>query len=85
MKKAFFIGCNALGDTLCTTPAVRAFRKANPGTFIAYIVQSAPYCRVLDNNPDIDMVIYNEHLWLHGMEGFTHAMVSLPALDFDET
>lgn len=70
MKKAFFIGCNALGDTLCTTPAVRAFRKANPDVFIAYIAHNATYCRVLDGNPDVDLVIYNEYLWLHGMDGF---------------
>jgi hypothetical protein len=50
MKKAFFIGCNALGDTLCTTPALRAFRKANPDIFVSYVVQNATYCRALDGN-----------------------------------
>ena len=85
MKKAFLIGCNALGDTLCTTPAVRAIRKANPHIFITYIVQNAPYCRVLDDNPDIDLVIYNEHLWLHGMEGFTLEWFHSLPLDIDES
>ena len=84
MRKAFFIGCNALGDTLCTTPAIRAFRKANPHTFIVYVTHNAAYCRVLDANPDIDLVIYNEHMWLHGMEGFTWEwFYSLP-LGLDE-
>lgn len=84
MKKAFFIGCNALGDTLCTTPALRAFRKANPDVFVSYIVQNATYCRVLDGNPDIDLVIYNEHLWLHGMERFTIEWFHSLPLEIDE-
>ena len=84
MKKAIFVGCNALGDTLCSTPAVRAFRQANPGVFIAYVLQNAPYCRVLDGNPDIDLVLYNEHLWLHGMAGFGVDWVHSLPLDLDE-
>jgi ADP-heptose:LPS heptosyltransferase len=85
MTKAFFVGCNALGDTLCTTPAIQAYRKANPHTFITYIVHNAPYCRVLDGNPDIDLVIYNERLWLGGMGGFSWDwFYSLP-LDILET
>ena len=85
MKKAFFIGCNALGDTLCSTPAVRAFRRANPDVFIAYIAQNATYCRVLDSNPDIDLVIYNEYLWLHGMEGFSIDWFHSLPVDIEET
>lgn len=85
MKKAFFIGCNALGDTLCTTPAVRAFRQANPDTFIAYIAHNATYCRVLDGNPDIDLVIYNEYLWLRGMEGFAIEWFHSLPLEIEET
>jgi ADP-heptose:LPS heptosyltransferase len=77
--KAFFIGCNALGDTLCTTPVVRAFRERHPDTFITYVTQNATYCRVLDANPDIDLVLYNEHLWLHGTTTLTQDWVlSLP-------
>jgi ADP-heptose:LPS heptosyltransferase len=79
VSKAFFIGCNALGDTLCTTPVVRAFRLRHPDTFITYVVQNATYCRVLDANPDIDVVLYNEHLWLHGTAAVTPDWVySLP-------
>lgn len=85
MKRAFFIGCNALGDTLCTTPAVRSFRQANPNVFIAYIVQNATYCRVLDGNPDIDLVIYNEHLWLRGMDGFAVEWFHTLPLEVEET
>ena len=85
MKKAFFIGCNALGDTLCTTPTVRAFRKANPDVFIAYIAHNANYCRVLDGNPDIDLVVYNEYLWLRGMEGFAIGWFHSLPLEIEET
>jgi ADP-heptose:LPS heptosyltransferase len=66
MDRVFFLGCNALGDTLCTTPVVRAFRASNPDCFITYIVHNAAYCHVLDANPDIDLTIYSEHLWMHG-------------------
>lgn len=71
MKKAFFVGCNALGDTLCTTPAVRAFRRANPDSFLVYITHNATYCRVLDGNPDLDMVLYNEALSVYGRDLMT--------------
>jgi ADP-heptose:LPS heptosyltransferase len=30
-------------------------------------VQSAPFCRVLDGNPDIDLLIYNEQLYFRGI------------------
>jgi ADP-heptose:LPS heptosyltransferase len=78
-KQAVFVGCNALGDTLCTTPVVRAFRERHEDVFITYVVQNATYCRVLDANPDIDLVLYNEHLWLHGTAAVTPTWVySLP-------
>jgi ADP-heptose:LPS heptosyltransferase len=61
-----FLGVNLLGDCLCTTPTVRAFRRNHPDAFITYIVQNEPHCRILDGNPDIDLVIYSEALALHG-------------------
>lgn len=71
LRSAFFVGCNALGDTLCTTPVVRAFRAGNPRAQVTYITQSAGYCRVLDGNPDIDLVLYSERLWMHGLADFS--------------
>ena len=65
--KAVFLSLNALGDTLCTTPAIHAFRRANPDATIVYIAQSAPFCRVLDNNPDIDLLLYSEDLYFRGL------------------
>ena len=66
MKKAVFLGVNALGDTLCTTPVLRAFKQKAPDTFVIYVVQDAGFCRVLDGNPDADMVLYSEQLYLNG-------------------
>jgi ADP-heptose:LPS heptosyltransferase len=71
VRKAIFVGYNALGDTLCTTPVVRAFRQANPGVCIVYVVHNAAYCRVLDANPSIDLVLYNDALGQHGLSQCT--------------
>ena len=85
MEKAVFIGFNALGDTLCTTPILRAFKKRNPETSLVYIVPNWPFCRVLDANPDIDLVIYNEQMYLQGPAVIsTQWLHSLP-LDIRET
>lgn len=85
MKKAIFIGFNALGDTLCTTPVLRAFRKIHPGTFLVYIVQNAPFCRVLDANPDIDMILYSEQMYLSGLTFFSEAWLHSLPLEIEET
>jgi ADP-heptose:LPS heptosyltransferase len=63
---AFFLGVNLLGDFLCTTPTVRGYRLRHPRAFITYIVHNAPYCRLLDGNPDIDLVLYRDDLYRHG-------------------
>ena len=69
MRKAVFVGYNALGDTLCTTPALRAFRRSHPDAFIVYLVQNSTFCRVLDGNPDVDLVLYNEVMYANqGLE-----------------
>lgn len=67
MQKAIFLGLNALGDTLCTTPAVHAFRRLHPETTIVYVTQAAPFCHVLDDNPDIDLLIYSEQMYHSGI------------------
>lgn len=81
VNKAVFLGVNALGDTLCTTPVIRAFRRANPGTAIVYLTQAAPFTRVLDGNPDIDLLIYSERLYHNGIPDNTAAWLSLLPLD----
>jgi ADP-heptose:LPS heptosyltransferase len=81
VNKAVFLGVNALGDTLCTTPVIRAFRRANPGTAIVYLTQAAPFTRILDGNPDIDLLIYSERLYFNGIPDNTAAWISLLPLD----
>ena len=50
MSRAIFLSLNALGDTLCITPALRAFRKANPGVSVTVVAQAAPGTVPLDLN-----------------------------------
>lgn len=84
MKKAVFLGLNALGDTLCTTPAIRAFRLLNPDTAIIYVTQAANFCRVLDHNPDIDLVLYNERMYFHGIPEKTNEWLCTLPIDLRE-
>jgi ADP-heptose:LPS heptosyltransferase len=69
-RKALFIGHNALGDTLCTTPVVRAHRRDRPDDFIIYVCQDVEYCRVLECSPDIDLVVYSESMYFHGLSNY---------------
>jgi ADP-heptose:LPS heptosyltransferase len=80
--RAIFVGFNALGDTLCTTPTIRAYRRRNPSAHITYIVQSTAFTRVLDGNPDIDVLLYSEFLSRHGMSRFSLEWVYQQPLDF---
>jgi len=61
-RKVYFLGANRLGDFLCTTAVIRGFRIQNPDVHISYIVHDAPYTRILEGNPDIDQVVYNNDL-----------------------
>lgn len=80
--RAIFVGFNALGDTLCTTPTIRAYRRRHPDAHITYIVQSTPFTRVLDGNPDIDVVLYSEFLSRYGMTRFSIDWLYQQPIDF---
>lgn len=67
MEKAIFLTLSALGDILCTTPVIRAFRKRHTSAKIIYVVQSAGFTRVLEHNPDIDLIVYSDRLFISGM------------------
>ena len=62
MRPLVFFGNNRLGDCLCTTPTVRAYRRKYPGAHITYVVQNHEHCRVLELNPDINRVLYVDDL-----------------------
>jgi ADP-heptose:LPS heptosyltransferase len=61
-----FYSVDNVGDLLCTTPTVRAFRRQCPDAFLAYVTHNAEYCRLLDGNPDLDLVLHREDLSIHG-------------------
>jgi ADP-heptose:LPS heptosyltransferase len=83
-KKAIFLSLNALGDILCTTPALSAYRRAHPAEFIIYVTLNSPFARVLDDNPDIDYVLYSERLYVQGLKDYSKEwLLSLP-LDLRE-
>lgn len=81
VEKAVFLGFNALGDTLCTTPVIRAFRQRHPHAHLLYVVQGAEFCRILDGNPDIDLVLYSEGLYLRGWAAVNDAWLRALPLD----
>jgi len=83
-KQAFFLGINLLGGFLCTTPVIRAFRQMNPDTFITYVVHNAGYCRLLEDNPDIDLVTYNDEIYWHGESVFDEDWFRRLPVNIDE-
>lgn len=83
-EQAIFLGFNLLGDFLCTTPVVRSYRRANPESFITYIVHNAGYSRLLEGNPDIDLVLYNDDLYLHGEQVLSEEWLRRLPLQLDE-
>jgi ADP-heptose:LPS heptosyltransferase len=82
VDRTIFLGFNALGDTLCSTPTVRAYRQQHPEAHITYVTQHASYTRVLDNNPDIDLILYSEFMAMNGLSKFSIDWLYTLPLDF---
>ena len=59
MKKALFIRRDNIGDLVCTTPAIRAFKDAHPECGVSVLVNSYN-AEVVANNPDVDKVFVYE-------------------------
>ncbi|MBB4079909.1 ADP-heptose:LPS heptosyltransferase [Lewinella aquimaris] len=83
MERYLFISHNALGDTLCITCALRAFKLAHPDSYVTFVTQSAGYTRVLDGNPDIDFLLYNDKMLFDGLKDFSEEWIHTLPLDFN--
>lgn len=56
VRRILVVRKDNIGDVLCTTPALRALRRAFPNAHVAILVPE--HCRaVVDRNPDIDEVL----------------------------
>jgi ADP-heptose:LPS heptosyltransferase len=64
---------------------LRAFRKANPGVSITVVTQAAPFTRVLDGNPDIDLLVYSERMYLNGIPDERDQWISMLPIGLRET
>ncbi len=84
MRQIVFVSANLLGDCLCTTPAVRAFRRKHPDAFITYIAQNEEHCRILEGNPDIDRVFFSDELAASGLEIVDDSFLRSLGIDFNE-
>lgn len=84
MRQIIFVSVNLLGDCLCTTPAVRAARRKYPDAFITYVAQDEQHCRILEGNPDIDRLVFNDDLAVRGLQHGDEALLRDLARDSDE-
>jgi ADP-heptose:LPS heptosyltransferase len=57
-RRAIFACFHLLGDMLCCTPALHAFRLRHPELHVTFLAPDAPHARVLELSPDIDRLAY---------------------------
>ncbi len=63
IRRILVVRVDLLGDTVLSTPAVRALRRGYPDATIDMLVQNST-AGVLEGDPDINRVIaYNPHIW----------------------
>jgi heptosyltransferase II len=90
-EKILVRGVNWVGDAVMTTPALRAIRKAYPGTHITLLVRPG-IAPLFEQNPDIDeIILYSERFrgvfgrlrlaWLLRKKRFTKAILLQNAFD----
>jgi len=84
VRQAVFLDFNLLGDLLCTTAALRAFRQRYQDALVVYIVPNAPHYRLLEDNPDIDFVLYREDLLAYGEKIVNCIWLRSLPLEFDD-
>jgi ADP-heptose:LPS heptosyltransferase len=84
MRQIVFVSVNLLGDCLCTTPTVRAFRRKYPDAFITYIAQNEEHCRIMEGNPDIDRIVFSDELAEHGLQVADEAFLTRMEIELDE-
>jgi ADP-heptose:LPS heptosyltransferase len=59
MPQVILVNYSLLGDSLMTTPAIRALRRELGSEYkIVMFVQDAPFQRMLEGNPNIDILEY---------------------------
>ena len=83
MKKILIVNVNWIGDTLFSTPFIRAVREAYPDSYIACLLH--PRCKeMLDLNPRLnEIIIYDEEGEHKGLFGKLKLVLSLRRKKFD--
>jgi ADP-heptose:LPS heptosyltransferase len=84
-RQIVFLSVNLLGDCLCTTPTVRAFRRKYPHALITYIAQNEEHCRILEGNPDIDRCVFSDELTAHGAQIADKSFLQRTGIEPDES
>ena len=83
MERILIIEVNWLGDILFTTPAIRAVRESNPGSYIACLAVER-CAELLGQNPNIDEVIVLDEKGRHrSVAGKLRLINELRAKQFD--
>lgn len=63
--KILVVSTTALGDTLWSTPAIRAIKKRYPKSKLFALVSKVGY-EILKNDPNLDkLILLNEPLWIY--------------------
>jgi len=83
MKRILIVNVNWIGDTLFSTPFIRAVREAYPDSYIACLIH--PRCKeMLEANPRLDeLIVYDEEGAHKSLSGKLRLILSLRNRRFD--